>query len=443
MRRRVVVTGIGAVCPLGNDVATTWQNLLAGRSGVDYIRDFPVDKLRSDIAASVKGFDVGKYLSPKEADIYGRVTHLSLAAAVEALREAGIAPLQRAPAADDEAAEGAAPRAAGAAPTGSAAPGDGGLDRTRVGCLMSTGMGSVEIFEEQIARSAARGPRAVSPYFIPGVMPNGAAALIAMRYGLMGPSYNLASACATGTHSIATSALLIEAGEADVMVAGGAEAATRLNTVAGFGNAKALAKAVDGDPARASRPFDRRRQGFVMGEGAGALVLEEEQHARARGARPLAVVAGFGMTTDAEHLTRPHSEGLGLALSLERALARAGVAPQAIGYINPHATSTPQGDAAEVLALRRVFGERLPRIPISATKSMIGHLLGGAGAVETIAVVCSLRDQLLHPSINVDELDPGCSLDIVRERRSVDLRHAVKCSAGFGGHNCALVLERA
>ncbi|WP_437319973.1 beta-ketoacyl-[acyl-carrier-protein] synthase family protein [Sorangium sp. So ce385] len=442
MRRRVVVTGIGAVCPLGNDVATTWQNLLAGRSGVDYIRDFPVDKLRSDIAASVKGFDVGKYLSPKEADIYGRVTHLSLAAAVEALREAGIAPLQRAPAAGDEATEGAA-RATGAAPPGSAAPGDGGLDRTRVGCLMSTGMGSVEIFEEQIARSAARGPRAVSPYFIPGVMPNGAAALIAMRYGLMGPSYNLASACATGTHSIATSALLIEAGEADVMVAGGAEAATRLNTVAGFGNAKALAKAVDGDPTRASRPFDRRRQGFVMGEGAGALVLEEEQHALARGARPLAVVAGFGMTTDAEHLTRPHSEGLGLALSLERALARAGVAPAAIGYINPHATSTPQGDAAEVLALRRVFGERLPRIPISATKSMIGHLLGGAGAVETIAVVCSLRDQLLHPSINVDELDPECSLDIVRERRSVDLRHAVKCSAGFGGHNCALVLERA
>ncbi|WP_437758769.1 beta-ketoacyl-[acyl-carrier-protein] synthase family protein [Sorangium sp. So ce1389] len=442
MRRRVVVTGIGAVCPLGNDAVTTWQNLLAGRSGVDFIRDFPVDKLRSDIAASVKGFDVGKYLSPKEADIYGRVTHLSLAAAEEALREAGIAPIQRAPAADDEAAEGA--RAGHLAPAaGSTEPAGGGLDRTRVGCLMSTGMGSVEIFEEQVARSAARGPRAVSPYFIPGVMPNGAAALISMRYGLMGPSYNLASACATGTHSIATSVLMIEAGEADVMVAGGAEAATRLNTVAGFGNAKALAKAVDGDPTRASRPFDRRRQGFVMGEGAGALVLEEEQHARARGATPLAYVAGFGMTTDAEHLTRPHSGGLGLALALERALARAGAAPDVIGYINPHATSTPQGDAAEVLALRRVFGDRLARIPISATKSMMGHLLGGAGAVETIAVVCSLRDQLLHPSINVEELDPEWSLDVVRERRQVDLRYAVKCSAGFGGHNCALVLERA
>ncbi|AUX41447.1 3-oxoacyl-ACP synthase [Sorangium cellulosum] len=444
MRRRVVVTGIGVVSPLGNDAATTWKNLLAGRSGVDYIRDFPVEKLRSDIAASVKGFEPGKYLSPKEADIYGRVTQLSLAAAVEALREAGITPVQRAPAEHEEAGEGARTAApAVAAPAHAGEGGSGGLDRTRVGCLMSTGMGSVDIFEEQVARSAARGPRAVSPYFIPGVMPNGAAALIAMRYGLMGPSYNLASACATGTHSIATSALMIEAGEADVMVAGGAEAATRLNTVAGFGNAKALARAVDGDPTRASRPFDRRRQGFVMGEGAGALVLEEEQHARARGATPLAYVAGFGMTTDAEHLTRPHGEGLGLALSLSRALARAGVAPDAVGYINPHATSTPQGDAAEILALRRVFGERLARIPLSATKSMIGHLLGGAGAVETIAVVCSLRDQLLHPSINVDELDPEFSLDVVRERRAVDVRYAVKCSAGFGGHNCTLVLERA
>jgi 3-oxoacyl-[acyl-carrier-protein] synthase II len=283
----------------------------------------------------------------------------------------------------------------------------------------------------------------VSPYFIPGVMPNGAAALISIRYGLMGPSYSIASACATGTHSVATCALLIEAGEADVMVAGGAEAATRLNTVAGFGNAKALARAVDGDPTRSSRPFDRRRHGFVMGEGAGALVLEEEQHARARGAKPLAYVSGFGMTTDAEHLTRPHASGAGLSLSLERALARAGVAPEGVGYINPHATSTPQGDAAEILALRRVFGERLPRIPISATKSMLGHLLGGAGAVETIAVVCSLRDQLLHPSLNVDELDTEFPLDVVRERRPVDVRYAVKCSAGFGGHNCTLVLERA
>lgn len=452
MRRRVVVTGIGAICPLGNDVETTWKNLLAGRSGVDFIRDFPVEKLRSDISASVKGFEVDRYLSPKEAEIYGRVTHFSLAAAVEALRHAGIEPI-RGPGATASGAEGAGENvgqravlsdrhAAAPAPGGDGAPARG-VDRTRIGCLMSTGMGSVDVFEEQVGRSAARGPRAVSPYFIPGVMPNGAAALISMRYGLMGPSYSIASACTTGTHSIATSALMIEAGEADLMVAGGAEAATRLNTVAGFGNAKALARALEGDPTRASRPFDRRRHGFVMGEGAGALVLEDEQHARARGATPLAYISGFGMTTDAEHLTRPHASGAGLALSLERAIARAGITPQEIGYINPHATSTLQGDAAEILALRRVFGELLPRIPISATKSMIGHLLGGAGAVEAIAVVCSLRDQLLHPSINVEELDPAFPLDVVRERRAVELRYALKCSAGFGGHNCTIVLERA
>jgi 3-oxoacyl-[acyl-carrier-protein] synthase II len=227
-----------------------------------------------------------------------------------------------------------------------------------------------------------------------------------------------------------------------VMLAGGAEAATRLNTVAGFGNARALARAFEGDPKRSSRPFDKRRFGFVMGEGAGALVLEEEEHALARGAKPLAVIAGFGMTTDAEHLTRPHPEGLGLALALGRALSRAGIGPEVIDYINPHATSTPQGDAAEITALRRVFGERLATIPISATKSMIGHLLGGAGAAETIAVVCSLRDQVLHPSINVDELDPELGqLDVVRERRRAELRWAAKCSAGFGGHNCALVLR--
>lgn len=424
MRRRVAVTGLGVVSPVGNDVATFWESLLAGKSGVGFITEFPTDKLRSDIAASVKGFEVGRYLSAKEADIYGRVTHFSVGAGVEAMTMAGLEALRRGDAEE---------------PLKDVA----GVDRTRIGCLMSTGQGGVDVFEEQVTKSAARGPRAVSPYFIPGVMPNNSAALLSMRYGLMGPSYSLASACATGTHSIATCTLMIEAGDADVMIAGGAEAATRLNTVAGFGNARALARALDGDPTKASRPFDKRRSGFVMGEGAGALVLEEEQHAKARGAKILAYVAGFGMTTDAEHLTRPHSEGLGLALALERAIKRAGIGPEAIDYINPHATSTPQGDVAEYLALRRVFGERIARIPMSATKSMIGHLLGGAGAVESIAVVCSLRDQALHPSINVDDLDPELAVDLVRERRRADVRFAAKCSAGFGGHNCALVFERA
>jgi 3-oxoacyl-[acyl-carrier-protein] synthase II len=423
--RRVAVTGLGVVSPVGSDVPTFWESLSAGRSGVDFITAFPTEKLRSDVAAMVSGFDPGRYLSPKEVDIYGRVTQMALAAATEALAQAGLGGLLRA--GED------APQ-----------PEIEGVDRRNIGCLVSTGQGAVEIFEEQIARSTARGPRAVSPYFIPGVMPNSAAALISIRYGLMGPSYNIASACATGTHSIATSAMMILAGDADVMVAGGAEAATRLNTVAGFGNARALARAVDGDPKKASRPFDKRRCGFVMGEGAGALVLEAEEHARARGAKILAFVTGWGMTSDGEHLTRPHPEGAGLALAVERALARARVAPGEVGYLNPHATSTTQGDVAEYHALRRVFGDHLGRLPMSATKSMIGHLLGGAGAVESIATVRTLTDQVVHPSINVDELDPVfAGIDLVRERRRVDVRYALKASAGFGGHNCALVFERA
>jgi 3-oxoacyl-[acyl-carrier-protein] synthase II len=227
------------------------------------------------------------------------------------------------------------------------------------------------------------------------------------------------------------------------MLAGGAEAATQLNTVAGFGNARALARALDGDPKKASRPFDRRRAGFVMGEGAGVLVLEAEERARARNAKILAYVAGWGFTSDGEHLTRPNLEGTGLALAAERALRRAGVAPGEVGYINPHATSTPQGDLAEYHALRRVFGDRLAEIPMSATKSMIGHLLGGAGAVESIATVRTLADQTIHPSINVDDLDPAFAIRLVREKERADVRYAIKLSAGFGGHNGALVFERA
>lgn len=422
--RRVAVTGMGVVSPLGNDVETFWQNLLAGRSGVGFITDFPTDKLRSDVAAWVKDFDPLSVMSAKEAEINGRVTHFALGAAVQALRAAGLDHPR-----DPETV---------ARPEESALP----VRPDRIGCLLSTGQGGVDIFEQQILKSAERGPRAVSPYFITGVMLNAVSALVAMRYGFMGPSYNIASACATGTHSIATSALLILAGEADVMVAGGAEAATRLNTVAGFGNARALAKSVDGDPTRASRPFDKSRAGFVMGEGAGALVLEDEAHARKRGATILGYVAGFGMTSDGEHVTRPHPEGLGLSFAMERALARAGIGPGDVGYINPHATSTGHGDIAEVLAMRRVFGDALRSIPISATKSMLGHLLGGAGAVEAIATLCTLRDGKAHPSINLTEPDPEFDLDFVREARAVGARYALKCSAGFGGHNCALVLER-
>jgi len=408
MRPRIAITGLGLVSPLGLDVESSWQALLQGRSGVDFITEFDTEKLRTNIAASVKGFDPAPYLAPREIDYTGRVCQLGLAASVEAIRQAGL---------DD-------------------------VDKTRVGVLVSSGQGAVDVFEEQVMRSATRGPRAVSPYFIPAAMPNALSALVAVKHGFMGPSFNIASACATAAHSIAIGALMIASGDADVVVAGGGEAATRPNTIAGFGNARALAKAFEGDPTRASRPFDVQRNGFVMGEGAGALVLESEAHARARGARPLAWLTGWGMSSDAEHVTRPHPEGLGLKLAVEAALRRAEIAPTDVGYLNPHATSTPAGDVAEYKALGAVFGAALSSIPVSATKSMIGHLLGGAAAAECIAVVASLRDQKLHPSINVDELDPVFELDVVREARAVDLSIALKTSAGFGGHNAALVFER-
>jgi 3-oxoacyl-[acyl-carrier-protein] synthase II len=408
MTPRIAITGMGIVSPIGLDVVSYWNALLAGTSGVSFITEFPTDRLRSDVAAMVKGFDASRWFDDKERTIYGRVEQLAAAAVSEAVGQAGLE----------------------------------GVDKTRIGVLVSTGQGAVEIFEEQIRRSNERGPRAVSPYFIPGVMLNAVAALVSVRHGFMGPSFNVASACATGNHSIAVSAMMILSGEADVMVAGGGEAATRLNTVAGFGNARALARAFQGDPTRASRPYDLDRSGFVMGEGAGALVLESEEHAQKRGARPLGYLVGWGMSSDAEHLTRPHPQGLGLRLAIEAALRRAGLGPAEVGYINPHATSTPQGDIAEYQSMVQVFGDALREIPVSATKSMVGHLLGGAGAAEAIAVVCSLRDQRLHPSINVDRLDPVFEIDLVRQARRHDFRYAISNSAGFGGHNCVLTFER-
>jgi 3-oxoacyl-[acyl-carrier-protein] synthase II len=406
---RIAVTGLGILSPLGLDVEAYWEGLLAGRSGVDFITGFPTDKLRTDIAASVRGFDPSTILQPRELDHTGRVVQLGLGASLEAVRRAR---------AED-------------------------VEPARAGVLVSSGQGAVEIFEEQVQRATARGPRAVSPYFIPSSMPNALSGLVATKLRFMGPSFNIASACATSTHSIAIGAMLIMSGDADVVVVGGGEAATCPSTLAGFGNARALAKSFEGDPARASRPFDKQRSGFVIGEGAGALVLESEAHAAKRGARPLSWLRGWGMSSDAEHVTRPHPEGLGLKLAIEAALRRAEIGPGDVGYLNPHATSTPAGDVAEYKALVAVFGESLRKLPVSATKSMIGHLLGGAGAAEAIATVLTLRDQEIHPSINVDELDPIFELDVVRERRRADVRFALKTSAGFGGHNGALVFERA
>lgn len=407
--RRVAITGLGAITPLGNDVSTYWQSLREGKSGVRLLDRFPTDKLRTDCAAVVEDFSAEHLLDPKTRELQGRVTLMLLAAAYEALEQAAL-------------------------------PAESG-DRT--GVLLGTGQGPVDVMDENYAKIAARGVRAVSPYFIPSAMPNAASALLSIEKRLRGPSFTLASACATGAHAIATGALFVASGEADAMVVGGGEAAILPGCVAGFGNARALARSYQGDPTRASRPYDVDRGGFVIGEGAACLVLEAEEHANARGATILAWVTGWGSASDAEHIARPHPEGLGLRLAIEQALRRADISAGDIGYINPHATSTPQGDVAEYLAFKSALGAHLKDIPISATKSMIGHLLGGASTAEAVATVCSLRDGVAHPSINIDNQDPVFELDIVKTARPIDARFALKTSAGFGGHDCAIVFERA
>jgi 3-oxoacyl-[acyl-carrier-protein] synthase II len=293
------------------------------------------------------------------------------------------------------------------------------------------------------------GMRAMSPFFVPTAMPNAASALVSIRNGYRGPSFTLASACATGCHALAMSALMLRAGDADAMVVGGGEGAITPACVAGFGNARALARSFVGadgkpDPTRASRPYDANRSGFVIGEGAGALVLEPEERARARGVPILAYLSGYGMSSDAEHIAKPHNEGRGIQLAVQRALATAGLSPSDIDYWNPHATSTIHGDVAEYVGVRAVFGDAIKRLPVSATKSAMGHLLGGAGAVETIACVCSLLSQRIHPSLNVDHLDPAFDFDLVTGScRGARVRHVLKTSAGFGGHNVALIVSAA
>lgn len=410
MPARIAITGVGLVTPVGNQVDAFFDALLAGTSGVRFIDRFPTEKLRSDIAAMVPSFDASRALDDKERSMHGRVTQMLCASAEDAIEQAGLV----------------------------------GADGANVGVILATGQGPVEILEENVEKVRERGVRAVSPFFIPTVMPNAATALCSIKHGFQGPTFTMASACATGTQAMIVGAMLIAAGDADAMIVGGGEAAIFPNCVGGFGNARALARAYEGDPARASRPFDKHRTGFVMGEGAGAMVLERESHARARGATILGYLDGWGMASDAENIVRPHPEYRGVARSAQTALRRAELQPRDVSYVNPHATSTQQGDVAEHVALRAALGDALSSVPISATKSLIGHLLGGAGVVESIAALWTLRRGEIHPSINVDELDPQfADLDVVRARRKVDAKHVLKTSAGFGGHAAALVIGRA
>ena len=408
--RRVVVTGLGAVTPVGNDVPTTWEALLNGRSGVERIRCFDPSGFKTQFAAEVKDFDSVQYVGRREARKLDRFTHFALAAAGEAIADSGL----------DLAAE----------------------DPSEIGVLVGSAVGGIISLLEQSALMAQSGPRRVSPFLIPALMMNAAAGQIAITFGLQGPNLAVASACATGAHAIGEAAAIIRRGDAQVMLAGGSEAGIVPVAIAGFNVMGALSTRNDA-PQRACRPFDAERDGFVMGEGAGMMVLESLAHAQARRARIYGELVGYGASADAFHITAPAEDGKGAALAMQRALKQAGIPPTAVDYINAHGTSTPLNDASETAAIKMVFGEHAYRLAISSTKSMIGHLMGAAGAVEAIFCLLALRDQVLPPTINYETPDPACDLDYVPNvARRAKVEVAMSNSFGFGGHNAALVLSR-
>ncbi len=420
--RNVVITGLGLVTPLGQGVAANWRRLLAGVSGIRQIGRFRTDDLTARIAGLVPeraedaeaGFDPDSAAPAKERRRMDSFIHYALAAAAEALAQAGWQPV-------------------------------GEAARQRAGCIVATGIGGFPAIAEATRTLDNAGPRKLSPFVIPSFLGNLAAGQISIRWGLEGPLGCPVTACAAGAQAIGDAARAIQRGEADVMLAGGAEACIDRVSLAGFGAARALSTQHNETPERASRPFDAARDGFVMGEGAGILVLEAEEHARARGADILARFAGYGTSADAHHITAPPEDGRGAVAAMRKALGEAAVAPAAIGYVNAHATSTPVGDAAEMAAMRRVFGADIARLAMSSTKSAIGHLLGAAGAVEAIYSILALRDQVAPPTLNLQQVDPACAgpdlVPLVAQARRFS--HAMSNAFGFGGVNAALIFSRA
>jgi len=409
-RRRVVVTGLGIVCPIGNTVAEAWSSVLAGKSGIGRITHFDATPLSSQIAGEVKNFEVAAYLSPKEARRMDRFIHLGIAAGVQALRDSGLEVTQ--------------------------------ANATRIGVNIGSGIGGLPMIEETYNDVLKGGPRKISPFFIPSTIINMISGNLSIMHGLKGPNLAMVTACTTSAHCIGEAGRLIEYGDCDVMVAGGAEATVTLLTVGGFAAARALSTRND-DPATASRPWDRDRDGFVLGEGAGVVVLEEFEHAKRRGATVYAELAGYGMSGDAYHMTAPQENGEGAARCMENALRNAGLNREDIDYINAHGTSTPLGDLAETVALKRCFGDHAKKLAVSSTKSMTGHLLGAAGGVEAIFSVLAIRDQVAPPTANLFNQDPACDLDYVpNTARRMPLRSALSNSFGFGGTNGTLIFKR-
>ena len=407
---RVVVTGMGLLTPIGNTVEENWQAILAGRSGIGPITRFDPGPYATRFAGEIKNFDVSRFLDSKEVRRNDRYVHYAVAAADEALADAALEPST--------------------------------LPLERTGIIIGSGMGGLESFEHNVRALFERGPRRVSPYFVPLVIANIASGVLSIRYGTRGPNYATVSACATGAHAIGDGFDLIRMGRADVMVVGGAEAALTEIGLAGFNAARALSTRNDA-PEKASRPFDAERDGFVMAEGAGVLILESLEHARARGARIRAELLGIGMSSDAFHITAPPKDGAGAALALRSLLKEAGLQPGDVGYVNAHATSTPPGDVAEVAAIKAVFGDHANNLPVSSTKSITGHLLGAAGAVEAAYTVLALSHQILPPTINYEHPDPDCDVDCVpNEPRPATFRVAISNAFGFGGTNAAVAFQR-
>jgi len=408
-RRRVVVTGLGIISPVGIGLADSWANVLAGHSGIARITRFDAAHFPSQIAGEVKGFDVTKYLSGKEARRYDTFIHYGLVATMEAVKDAGL--------------EGF---------TG---------DMERVGVCIGSGIGGLPMIEETHAKYAAGGLHKISPFFVPGSIINMIAGLVSIHYGYKGPNLGTVSACSTANHSLGEAARLIEYGDADVMVAGGSESTVSPLGIGGFCASRALSTRND-DPATASRPWDVGRDGFVLGEGAGVLVLEELEHAKARGARIYCELAGYGMSADAHHITAPPEDGDGGRRSMVNALRNAGMRTTDIQYINAHGTSTPLGDLAEVAGVKRAFGEHAYKLAVSSTKSMTGHLLGAAGGIEAVFTVLAMRDQIAPPTANLVNVDPACDLDFVPlTPRKMKITGALSNSFGFGGTNATLAFR--
>ena len=411
-RRRVVVTGLGCICPVGNTVTEAWANILAGQSGIDLITKFDTSDFSCKIAGEVKGFDLGAYMSAKEARTMDTFIHFGVAAAAQAVADAGL-------------------------PTGDA------LDEelaTRIGCVIGSGIGGLPLIENTHAEYTSRGPRRITPFFVPASIINMVAGHVSMRFGFKGPNLAVVTACTTGLHCIGEAGRMIEYGDADVVVAGGTEATISPLGVGGFAAMRALSTRND-DPKSASRPWDRDRDGFVLGEGAGVMVLEEYEHAKARGAKIYAELSGYGRSADAGHMTAPSMDGPRRAMV--NALRNANMSADQVDYLNAHGTSTPLGDINETHAIKAALGDHAKRIVVSSTKSMTGHLLGGAGGIESIFTVLALHDQKVPPTINLEHQDPECDLDYcANTARDMKIDVAVKNNFGFGGTNGSLVFKR-